>query len=113
MTTLRIRNPMQMALKHEFPPLAIGDTPSHSLDWSRPLGAATIASATWTVLDSNGATSNGITTSAEANASGVSSATVTGVNSGQYLLSCAMTDSAGVIRTARARIRVLDKGDRY
>jgi hypothetical protein len=113
MTTLRLRSSNQFALNHNLPALGKSDAVTHGVDWSRILGSDTISSATWTIRDILGGTSNGITTSGEANASGISTAKFTAVTPGEYVVQCQMTDSSANIRTARALIRVLDNEDRY
>ena len=102
-----------MALKHRFEAIGDTDVQSQAFDFSRLLGAETISSATWTARNTAGNTTTGISIGTPSNASGVSTATVTGSDPGEYLIECQVTGSGGSKWTARAYQRVLEDGERY
>lgn len=104
------------------------ETLDYSVDWSRFLGSATIASAVWSVkttsyttkttLDagqdlntaSGGASTDTIQNTAQSNTSTVATINIAGgTNNEEYTFFCTMTDSTGSIAERSIKLRVRER----
>ena len=104
------------------------ETLDYSVDWSRFLGSATIASAIWSVKTtsyttkttlaagqdlntaSGGASTDTIQNTAQSNTSTVATINIAGgTNNEEYTFFCTMTDSTGSIAERSIKLRVRER----
>jgi hypothetical protein len=104
------------------------ETLDYSVDWSRFLGSATIASAVWSVKTtsyttkttlaagqdlntaSGGASTDTIQNTAQSNTSTVATINIAGgTNNEEYTFFCTMTDSTGSIAERSIKLRVRER----
>ena len=104
------------------------ETLDYSVDWSRFLGSATIASAVWSVKTtsyttkttlaagqdlntaSSGASTDTIQNTAQSNTSAVATINIAGgTNNEEYTFFCTMTDSTGSIAERSIKLRVRER----
>ena len=104
------------------------ETLDYSVDWSRFLGSATIASAIWSVKTtsyttkttlaagqdlntaSGGASTDTIKNTAQSNTSTVATINIAGgTNNEEYTFFCTMTDSTGSIAERSIKLRVRER----
>ncbi len=94
------------------------ETLDYSVDWSRFLNGATIASITWYVDDSTGTktaitagnTVNGIQNASQTISGSVSTINLAlGTNNYEYKFTCRMTDSSGNVAERVIRLRIKEQ----
>ncbi len=94
------------------------ETLDYSVDWSRFLNGATIASITWYVDDSTGTktaitagnTVNGIQNVSQTISGGVSTINLgLGTNNYEYKFTCRMADSSGNVAERVIRLRIKEQ----